>query len=275
MRMGLPDNWRFDVLPLCRVPISRIAVRRRCWSAFHAGRKIAALLVFLSLANAVAARDPRQPTLLPEAEQAAWNAVGRVNVVGHNRRSMCSGTLVAPDLVLTAAHCLVTANGRAVGARNVHFVAGWRQGAFVAHRAVSEVTLHPQYDATFPPLAERAPYDLAFLVLENPIPQEVVAPLPLSELPDPAGPLAVVGYRRDRAHAPSRQTGCRVTWRGSGSIGTDCPVIEGASGAPMLWNGPDGWRVVALVGASVPGNQETRSLSALVPLGPTDVPEAN
>jgi protease YdgD len=34
-----------------------------------------------------------------------WDAVGQVNVAGYRIMGQCTGTLVAPNLVVTAAHC--------------------------------------------------------------------------------------------------------------------------------------------------------------------------
>ena len=36
-----------------------------------------------------------------------WDAIGQVNVGGCRIAARCTGTLVAPDIVLTAAHCVV------------------------------------------------------------------------------------------------------------------------------------------------------------------------
>ena len=212
--------------------------------------------------------------MLPAAEQAQWNAIGRVNVAGLDDRVMCSGTLVAPDLVVTAAHCLAPPGRRMSRVEDIHFVAGWRAGEYVAHGQVAEILPHPDYDAMVPPVADRVAFDIAFLRLVEPIAESQVAPLPLAALPESARSLTQLGYRRDRPHAVSRQAGCRVTYRAHGTVGTDCPVVYGASGAPLVWEGPDGWRVVALVGASVAGTGPTRSLSALVPLQPFERPES-
>ena len=35
-----------------------------------------------------------------------WDAIGQVNIGGYRQAGKCTGTLVAPDLVLTAAHCV-------------------------------------------------------------------------------------------------------------------------------------------------------------------------
>ena len=51
-----------------------------------------------------------------------WSAVGRVNAAG---RGHCSGALVGPDLVVTAAHCLYNRRaGRWLPPGALHFVAG-------------------------------------------------------------------------------------------------------------------------------------------------------
>jgi len=35
-----------------------------------------------------------------------WGAVGQVNVAGYRQRVECTGSLIAPNVVITAAHCV-------------------------------------------------------------------------------------------------------------------------------------------------------------------------
>ena len=68
------------------------------------------------------ARTPRDPgaffgrddRVLFDTADYPWSAIGQLTVAGGGA---CSGTLIAPDVVLTAAHCLITPDGLAAQAR--------------------------------------------------------------------------------------------------------------------------------------------------------------
>jgi secreted trypsin-like serine protease len=96
------------------------------------------------------------------------DAVGRavVTIVG-SRGNFCSGTLVAPTIVLSAAHCVTP------GAS--YQIVLYGDGA-PQLRAVTQVATHPQFNA-HGILAHRAGADVALLQLGAPLPGK--APLPL------------------------------------------------------------------------------------------------
>ncbi|WP_420135314.1 S1 family peptidase [Rhodopseudomonas sp.] len=104
-------------------------------------------------------------------------ALGRavVTIVG-SRGNFCSGTLIAPDLVLSAAHCV----GPGADYKIVHYDAS-RQPQL---RDVRRVAAHPQFDMKAI-LAHRASADVALLQLAAPLPGK--SPLPLGAPTDPLG----------------------------------------------------------------------------------------
>ncbi|MAE89375.1 MAG: trypsin, partial [Pelagibaca sp.] len=77
-----------------------------------------------------------------------WQAVGRLELAG---KAFCTGALIAPDMVLTAAHCLFDAEtGARIPADKIQFLAGWRNGRAAAYRRVRRAVAHPSYDFTAP-----------------------------------------------------------------------------------------------------------------------------
>ncbi|MFM7083617.1 MAG: trypsin-like serine peptidase [Hyphomicrobium sp.] len=54
-----------------------------------------------------------------------WDAIGQVNISGYRRITRCTGTLIASNLVITAAHCLIDQSTNKHWPLNtIHFVAG-------------------------------------------------------------------------------------------------------------------------------------------------------
>jgi V8-like Glu-specific endopeptidase len=216
--------------------------------------RLAALLALLALPAAA----QEGATLLSEAEHREWAAVGRVNVGGFRTRGTCTGTLVAPDLVLTAAHCVPARAVRGKEPEEVHFLAGWFRDTYAAHRTASAIHVHPdRFKGEAGPGRLRA--DIALIVLDAPIPAEEVPPMPLGPLPTFADDLEIFGYSNRRPGVMARVGPCLAIPVSDDTIGTTCPVISGNSGAPVLRPGPDGWAVVAVTVATSTGDGTLRS----------------
>ena len=179
--------------------------------------------------------------LLLEARDYPWSAIGRINTAG---RGFCTGFLVGPSQVLTAAHCLYNfQQGRWYQPLDVHFVAGYQRDTFLKHSRAKAYEVHPSYRPRKVPKVTDTLKDWALVSLAKPVGREV-GWLGLSVLDrDSFGALesgraiaVQAGYRRDRPHAISAGVRCdllRVFGEGRGLI-HDCDVVEGASGSPLL-----------------------------------------
>lgn len=177
----------------------------------------------------------------------AWEAVGRLDI---NGEGFCTGSLIAPDLVLTAAHCLFDKSTKSrIDPQTIEFLAGWRNGRASAYRYVRRAVVHPDYDFDGDVSSERVRNDVALLELQHPIRNTTVTPFQTTSRPRKGEKVGIVSYAHDRSEAPSLQQVCAVMARQEGVLVMSCDVDFGSSGAPIFSFSDGTPRIVSVVSA--------------------------
>ena len=159
-----------------------------------------------------------------------WTAIGRVNIGGASRTAYCTGTLIGPRVVITAAHCLVARrSGKRHPVGNVHFLPGTKGGKALAHGRAECVRLAKAYRHDQEDPAEKFRTDVAVIILKEPLD---IPPAPLMGASITKAPLALqhLGYARDSRHRIKRDADCKLRGRRSGLWFTDCDTHFGGSG---------------------------------------------
>jgi secreted trypsin-like serine protease len=172
-------------------------------------------------------------------------------------RLVCSGVVVAPRAILTAAHCLpLPDDSTSPGPADVCF--GPRIDACSKTIAVTGWELHPDWE----PITFRADLAIVALAEDAPVPSLAIEPRFVTAGDD----LEIVGYGRTDARSPAssgekRVTITRVTAIEQGRAVHGEAACNGDSGGPLFARG----RVAAITSSGPPGCVDLGRATILAP----------
>ncbi len=202
--------------------------------------------VCLSVVSA-SAQDSGKRRLTDRDDLYGWEAIGRLDI---GTRSFCTGTLIAQDLVLTAAHCaLDRESGKPYAPGEVTFRAGLSNGEALAERKVVQIAAHPDYDARAALSPESVRADVALMRLDQPIPYSIANPFALHSGHVAGNEISIASYGRGRSEAITRERSCRILERRQGLISFNCDITFGSSGSAILARNGPRWQILSVVSA--------------------------
>lgn len=197
-----------------------------------------------------------------DAAAAPWHSLAKVQ---SNIGTRCTGALVGPRRILTAAHCLFNPRTqRFLPASSLHVLFGYERGDFMIDARVADVIRSDAYNPLHP--REDFAADWAILVLDQDAPG-TVPPLAIApDVPPPGTAVALGGYSQDKAQIITADTNCTVLGTNRVANGAvlihNCTGTRGTSGAPLLALKDGNWQVV---GVAVAGTTDRMPFNYAVP----------
>ncbi len=190
----------------------------------------------------------RDDRFLPQTEAMPWRAIGILNFDEH----VCTGTLVGPHLVLTAAHC-VTEDAIKTMIPDTFSAGAMHGGDFGTARGIA-VYFDPAYSPDTVDPGTGNGHDWALVTLDRDLGNyvgmleiHVLTEAELSQIKRSGLLVDQAGYSWDTGDNLSGNEGCRLTMAyDDNSVMHQCDTAYGDSGSPFLLQVDGTWQVIAV-----------------------------